>query len=217
MKANLILLSWLCAGCALPRQIHFSGSPSLEAARGHLDDGEYYQARKAAERFLKDHPADKDASALLQDILIREAARRREILATKPLEEWSRDERDAEIETWMERAKSLLEIQEYEQALLSAEHVFLYDPENQRASRLIDEINHRALRDGARQIQMQRSSLEIEKRGLLEEYRRRLKAAREAGRVGAAKMAAERILLLNPEDKEALEAIERADPPGGGK
>ena len=52
---------------------------------------------------------------------------------------------------------------------------------------------------------------------LAEEYRRRLKAAREAGRVGAAKMAAERILLLNPEDKEALEAIERADPPGGGK
>ena len=176
----------------------------LSDAIEYLKAGEYYEAREQVDSVLDSIPDDKDAQKLMAEIIDAEIARQKDALETKTREDLTTEEKERMIRTWMERSDGLLRAKQYEQALLAAERVFIYDPDNIKASRLIDEIRNSALAEGkhASLIMQRRYEEEIEIR--VERYREQAQVWKEEGRLGAAKMAVQKILLLEPKDRNAV-------------
>jgi len=203
-------LTWLLVGCKA--LTHGSGpmesSLLLHRANDHLEAGEYFEARKWAKKALTQEPEDAEAQKLMAKILEQEISRHKSIFDGKALEEFSSEENQMEIRTWLERSESRLAVRQYDQALLAAEKVFLYDSDNLQASMLIDKIRAQAYRDGKREglilDEMRRD--EISER--VARYRRQAREGIEKGQWGYASLAVNKIRILSPEDPVAL-ALEK--------
>ena len=182
---------------------------SLAEAREMAEAGELYEAKKFTTKFIQQHPTDSEAQELMAQILDKEISRQKEIFETKPIEEFTSQEKSNEIQTWLERAQALLQLKQYDQALLAAEKVFQYDAENAKASRLIDDIRAHAYKEGKKDslVVSQMVHGEIEER--VEQYRKQAEDWIEKGQWGAARLAVEKILLLEPEDRDALKLQEK--------
>lgn len=180
-------------------------SQTVEEARKDLEDGDLYQARKKIQKLLKKNPSDTEAQRLMAEIIDQEIARHKEVFENNAPEELPRDAKQEEIRTWLERGKTLMELKRYEEALLATERVFAYDPQNMQASRLSDEIRSRAVKAGKQQMLIER---EIYKEQVTEKVGSYTKKARfwiNQNRWGAAKLAVDKTLLLQPFNKEALQ------------
>ena len=200
----------LWVGCsALPRSGTTGNRSELVVAQKYFDAGELFRARKTVEKFLKKRPVDASAQTLMAQIIDREIVRRKELFDQKTLEEFTPDEKAEEIRTWLERAQALLTVHQYDEAVLAAEKVFLIAPENQEASRLMDEINRRARKEGVKEMRVADEAREGEIQSRLAHYRRQAKKWMGEGKWGAARLAVEKILLLAPEDREALALHQR--------
>ena len=191
-------------GCTALSNSGGQGDNRLAQARSLLESGELYRARKAAEEVLKRKPTHGDAQQLMARIIDREIARHKEIFQTKTIEEFTPEEKDSEVRTWLERARALSAAGQYEEAILAAEKVFLYDPENQEASGVLDEIKQSAGKQGQKENLLVDAIREGEIQGRLERYRQQARTWVAQGKWGAARLAVEKILLLEPEDPEAL-------------
>ena len=206
----MIVLAGILMGCRAASKHMLAESAaksSVEGAREAMLVGEYYRERKMAVELLKQHPEDPETERLMAEILDQEISREKEILKPIAEEELSDNQRADESKIWTDRAEAFLKIGYYEQALLAAERVFLYDSENVRASQLIDEIRRSAKQEG----KSQKLELMNEKRSEIHErvaiYREQARAWIREKRWGAAKLTVEKILLLIPEDAEALEML----------
>lgn len=202
-----IVITGLIAGCSSASQHVSLPSPgkTLKAEAEELfRAGQWYQARKVTETILRQDPENTEAQRLMADILENEIVQHREILEPAAREEFSREETKAEIKTWLERAEALRQLGQYDEALLAAEKVFLYDPSHEEASRLIDEIREEAYRTGKNEKTFLNEMAHEEIRDRVSNYRLQARQWMDEGRWGAAKLALEKVLLLEPEDPEAL-------------
>ncbi len=135
----------------------------------------------------------------------------------KSREELTPQEISLEVKTWLERSRGFLEGNRFDEALQAAEQAFLFDPENLEASRLVDEIKLKAREEGAEESVFLQQLYQEEIEGRIRHYSEEADAWMKAGRWGAARMAVEKILFLDPDNFEGqrllavLEARKKSD------
>ena len=105
----------------------------------------------------------------------------------------------------IERSRTFLGLREYEEALNAAEKIFSYDPLNSEASALIDEIRQSALKDGKAEVLVRNKMAKDEGDERIGIYLVQARTALAKNRMGEARLTVDKILLLEPENKEALE------------
>jgi hypothetical protein len=201
-----LLVIVLLAGCsALSHEVKGRhGIPPLIEAKERMEAGELYRARKLTEKELAKQPNNLEANNLMAQIIDAELARYKELFDTKAIEELEPDEKDIAVDTWLERSRTLLQSKLYEEALLAAEKVFLYDAENTKASQLIDDIRAQAVKDGKQEILVRNEMVRSEIRDRVMQYRKQAREAIQQKQWGRAKFATQKLLLLEPEDEEGL-------------
>lgn len=180
-----------------------SSKTSIEQAEKYYQNHEYYQARRMIQQILEEQPENLEAQNLMGKILDAEVERQKKQLTPQAVEEMNSSEKDIQIKTWLERSRALFQRREYDLALFAAEKVFLYDANNLEASKLIDDIKAQALKEGKADVLFLNKMYEEEISERLEKYRDQAQAFAAKGYFGRAKFMAEKILLLEPEDKEA--------------
>ena len=181
----------------------------LEQARQFLAEGEIYQAKRNVRRVLDEAPDNETAWLLMAEIIDYEIARQIETETTKLVGEYTDQERADAIKTWLERSQALLEIQEYDQAMLAAEKVFIFDPENIKASQLIDQIRKKAIEQGKGENLAIRRIYQAEIDARVYTYLDQAEEWINSGRWGAARLAIEKVLLLDPENRKALKLYKK--------
>lgn len=174
-----------------------------------LNEGRYYQAKKLTREFLEDHPENEQAQALMAKILEQEIAAQKEVFQSRIPEELSDSDKDDQIRTWLERASSLLRQKQYSQAMAAAEEVFTLDPENVKASKLVDAIRTEALNGQVGDKKFLKEMREDELSVRAERYKRDAEAFLAKGQFGAAELSIKKVLLIFPEDKEANQIYQR--------
>ena len=200
-----LILMFLLVGCqALSQKLLPIGVPSLELAMEHLASEEYYQARKATEQILEKDPENEEARDLMVKIIEEEIARHKELFETSTIEEFTDDEKSTEIETWLERSRFLFEVGRYDQALSAAEKVFLFDSQNGEASRLMDEIRSKAIQEGRHSALIHSELVQTEIKDRVERYQTQANEAFSEGRLGEARFAVDKLLLIDPENESGL-------------
>ena len=192
-------------GCAMLSSSSFMDSKAeLQKAKKYADQGEYYRARKTAKAVLQKDPDNREAKQLMADVINQEVAQYKELFESKVPEELTGDQQSSEVQTLLERSRSLLEIGEYDEAPTAAEKVFSYEPENAEASRLMDQIRKSALKDGQAEVLVRNKMARDESHEKVGGYLLQAREALQAGRVGTARLALDKTLLLDPENEEAL-------------
>ncbi|OQA57210.1 MAG: hypothetical protein BWY42_00656 [Candidatus Omnitrophica bacterium ADurb.Bin277] len=176
----------------------------LQRAERYYNDREYYLARQTTLEILAEDPSDMEAQRLMGKILDAEIERQKEQVFPLAAEEMNRDERSAQAKTWIERSKALLERGEYDLALFAAEKVFIYESDNSQASDVIDQIKERAIKEGKADMLFLNKIYEEEISDRLDRYRGEAQDFARQGHYGQARFSVEKILLLEPEDPQAL-------------
>lgn len=176
----------------------------LAQAEKCYDSHEYYNARRLTQEALEKDPKDPQAIKLMGKILDKEIERQREHLLPQAVEEMGPDEKQNEIKTWLERSRALFAGKQYDLALFAAEKVFLYDGENNAASELIDQIKAKALKEGKAETLFIHKMYKEEIVDRLQQYRQQAEDFVAKGQFGQARFTVEKVLLLEPEDPQAL-------------
>lgn len=204
-----LTMACLLVGCkALPTQESSSDNPpSLAEAQKMFEAGEIYRAKRLTHAFLEAHPDNADGTQLMARILDEEITRYKEAFESTAPEELTETEQEEQIKTWLERGKLLLEVREYDEAALAVENVFLYDSQHAEASALMDQIKNYAMRQGKREASDYSEIVHTEVEGRLSRYKKQARDWAEEGKWGAARLAVEKILMLAPDDEEALELL----------
>ncbi len=212
MKPVTLLMILLATGG--PLRAAWAGHPTrldqlLQDAEMLLKEGDLYEAKNNVRQVLEKEPAHERAWMLMAEIIDEEIARQRETETSKLILEYTDREKEDAIKTWLERSRSYLEIGAHEQAMLAAEKVFLYDAQNLQASELIDQIRQSAIKAGKGERlaleRIYRAEVDTRVQVYLEQAENWLREGRE----GAARLALEKTLLLDPENKTALRMYER--------
>lgn len=202
----LMILSLLMMTQAQPAEAFWGKKKEqpMERAEKYYDNREYYHAREATFEILAENPDHEEAQVLMGKILDKEIERQKEQVYPMAVEEMNSDERGSEIKTWLERSNALLACKEYDLALFAAEKVFIFDAENRQASELIDRIKDRAIKEGKADVLFLGKMYKEEITERLSLYRDQARALARDGHFGQARFTVEKILLLEPEDPQAL-------------
>lgn len=177
----------------------------MAEAKSELVEGNLYSAKKRLQPVLEKNPDNREAQALMAQILDIEISRHKEAFEEKSREELTQEETSEEIELWLDRAKSLRNLGQYEEALYCAEKVFLFDPSHKRASQLIDEIRNQAIRKGKDDVSWAVRMKQEEMGQRIKYYRQLAEESIQRGQWGMARLSVEKLLLLSPEDAEGLQ------------
>ena len=129
------------------------------------------------------------------------------LLEKKLPEELTRQERKLQVKTWLERGQAFLRENQFDEALLAAEQVFRLDPENPEASRLTDEIKGKARSQGREESLFLQDLYQQEVKARIEQYREEAEEHLRTDQLGAARLAIEKILLLEPKDAQAQKLL----------
>lgn len=122
-----------------------------------------------------------------------------------PPEELSEREKSQQIKTLFERSQGFLERGQFDGALTAVEEVFVLDPENREASRRVDEIKEKARRQGAEESTFLKGLYQVEIESRIHRYVREAETHLGRGRREAARVAIEKIFLLDSENQRAQE------------
>lgn len=120
----------------------------------------------------------------------------------KSPEEWSPAEKSKQIKTWLERSRGYLEKSQFDEALREAEQIFRIEADHLEASRLVDEIKEKARGRGEEEGLFLQGVYQEEIKERVGRYAGEAETHLRAGRLGAARMAVEKLLLLDPENRE---------------
>jgi len=181
----------------------------LDQAEEFYNKHEYYNARCAAQRALKEDPKNSRAAKLMANILDKEIERQKEHLLPQAVEEMSVSDKQDQVKTWLERSRTLFNANQYDLALFAAEKVFLYDPNSDSASELIDQIKAKALKEGKADTLFIHKMYKNEIADRLDQYRTQAEDLAAQGQWGQAQFTAEKILMLEPEDPKALAILQK--------
>ncbi len=198
-----------CATGAKAPAIPRDRNEALAQANKFYADHEYYNAKSSLKQVLDKNPQDPVASKMMADILDKEIERQKEHLLPRAAEEMDDDEKQNEIKTWMERSRALFAAKQYDLALFAAEKVFLYDGESAIASELIDQIKAKALKEGKAETLFVHKMYKEEISDRLQQYRQQAEDLVTKGQFGQARFTVEKVLLLEPEDPQALTLYQR--------
>lgn len=177
---------------------------SLMEAKVYLAEQDYEKAEKVTRQVLQKSNGNEEAEKLMAQIVEEQGRRVHSESPAKHAEEMSLEERKLEVERWMERSESFLALGQYEEAVASAEKVFLYEPNCPQASRLIDKIYKKALKQGRKDFMVLEQSAQDEIKMRIKNYKRQAKRHLSQGQGGHARVAVEKILMLDPSDPDAL-------------
>lgn len=186
----------------------------LKIAERELRKGKIFEARRLAVEVLEMHPGNEKAEKLIAQTIDRQVTQQKLVVAPPLPEETSSLQRRLHTKTLLERSRSLLEQGELEEALRNAEEVFRYDAGNTEASHLIDNIRERAKKE-AREEQLFLEQLyqeEIDAR--IKRYLEEAKYSMDRKKWGPARLALEKVLLLEPthrEGKQLLSLLEQRE------
>ena len=210
-SATWFVIAVILTGCqSLPAGSDWNKVVKPEERAQHLmAAGELYRARKIAQHLVTEDPANSDAQHLMAEIINREISRHKDLLDPKAVEEYDKQERNAEVQTWLERSRAYLALKQYEQAFLAAEKVFLYDAFNKHASSLIDEIRAKAVKEGKQGFGIQDRVVQEEIRERIHRYKKQAEKGLEQERWGSTRLAVEKMLILEPNNPYALKIQER--------
>lgn len=174
-----------------------------------LDQGQFYQAKKLTREFLADNPDSVKAQQLMAEILEKEIAAQKQAFSERVPEEYDVQDKDDQIRTWLERAESFLRDKRYAEAMQSAEQVFTLDPDNAKASSLVDRIRGEALTGQVADKEFLKEMRHDELLLRAERYKNEAAAYLENGQLGAAELSIKKVLLIFPDDKEANQIYQR--------
>jgi Tfp pilus assembly protein PilF len=183
----------------------------MKRAERALREDKIFEARRLATEALALNPKDLRTQALMAKILDREIVREKTLSPDKLPEELTAQEKKLQIKTWLERSQGFLQVNEFDQALLASEQVFRLDPGNPDASRLIDEIKAKARAQGKEEGLFLQDLYQQEIETRIKRYGEEAKAWFEANRSGAARLAAEKVLILDPKNAEAQKLLALLD------
>ncbi len=178
----------------------------LDEARMAYQKGEYYKARVQVQSILAKDPENTAAQQLMGDVLDKEIARQKEavMVSANGEDEKSDDVNQVEVKNWIERSKTLQHQGQYDLALFAAEKVFIYDANNREASLLIDDIKEEAVKNGKAETLFLSKMYKEEIGERVKKYRSEAQEMVHEGKSEQAKFTLQKILLLEPEDPEAL-------------
>lgn len=185
-----------------------SSNQILQEAKDLAEQGAIYQAKEKVRLILEKNPEDVEGNHLMAELIELEIERQIEMETQKVPEEYTKQEKQDAIKTWLERSASYLEIKQYDEALLAAEKVFLYDPNSIEASTLVDRIRQKAIREGKGESLFLKQMYQKEMHEKINLYLEQAHTWLSQGRTGAAQLALEKTLLLDPENPEALRLYE---------
>lgn len=175
----------------------------IERASQALIQGDLRTAREQMEGYLAQNPGELKAQVLMAKIIQAEVARD-EKNKRKAVEEMNPEELNNEVRTWLERGRTLLSAKQYEQAMWAVEKVFIYDPGNLEASFLIDDIRKNAKVKIGEDDFADLRVIQREIQDRVNRYRQEAGQAIAAHQWGKARLTVQKILLLVPEDPQAL-------------
>ena len=199
---SLIAAVLLTVSCSASRtQAPLSYEARLKRAEVALKGEKILEARKWAGEALTLKPERLEGQKLMAKILDREIAREKSLSRRDTLEELSSQEKRLQVKTWLERAQGFLEINQFDEALLAAEQVFLLDPENPEASRWVDEIKDKARKQGQEESLFLKDLYTQEIHLRIQRYTQQAETWLREGRWGAARLAIEKILFLDPKNR----------------
>lgn len=181
----------------------------LLEARIYLAGGDVQKAKTMTQGVLREDASDSEAQSLLREIMDQEIAADAPAASLKVTEELSAEEKQLEIDRWMERARTLLSLHQYDEAALAVEKVFIYEPEHLAASRLMDEIRLHAMKEGNQEINAFKKETQDEVHDRIHYYETQADEWMRKEQFGAARLAAEKILILDPVNSKALNLKEQ--------
>ena len=199
-----LLLLALASGCSTPRPPRpLAYEEKMKRAGVALKEDRIFEARSWVTQALGERPKSQRAQDLMARVIDREIAREKTLDLGKSPEELTDGEKKLQIKTWLERSQGFLEVNELDQALLAAEQIFQLDPDNLEASRQVDQIKQKARHLGKREDQFLQDLYEDEVQNRIERYQAQAEEWIQENRLGAARLAVEKILILEPGNKEA--------------
>ena len=205
----VVLSIFLIAGCRSNKaQAPLSYKAAVGNAQEALGGGSVAEAKKWAGKAMEMKPESLEAQKLMAKAINRETASEKYLTGnpspalTQPTEELDSREKEIQTKTWLERSRAFLEINQFEDALLAAERVFQFDPENSEASRLIDEIKEKARKQGKEDSLFLQSLYQEEVEKRIQRYTKQAESWLQDKKWGAARLAIEKILLLDPENEK---------------
>lgn len=183
----------------------------LASTKSDLDDAEkafrrkeYFKARRMTEKVLKQEPSNERALRLKQQVNAAEQELRDRILGTpRVAEEMSSEDQKELAQIWLDKARLFADMKQYDKAVEAAEQVFVHDPSNKEASGFIDQVKKAAYQQGQGDVQTIKSMMHDEISERIKLYKDEAVESLNREQLGPAQMAVRKILLLDPEDKEA--------------
>ena len=207
-----MVLALLVSGCQALSQntdLNVQQDGLTELAADAYAEGEFYRAKKLVQKALEANPDDADAESLMVEILSAEISRQKAAFSDRVPEEFSESDNEDLARTWNERAEMFLTAERYTEALEAAEKVFIYEPENIRASELIDKIRGQARSEGKEEMLVKQGMYRDEINERISRYIRQAGEQFADGRWAQAKLSVEKALLLAPENIEAKRLYQR--------
>lgn len=183
----------------------------MNRAERALKEDRIFEAKRWTLEALETKPHNLEAQKLMAKVLDREIVREKSLPQNKSPEEFNAQEKKLQIKTWLERSEGFLQVHEFDQALLSAEQVFQLDPGNLEASQMVDGIKAKARAEGKEESLFLQDLYEEEIQTRIRRYHEQAQTWLKANRLGAARLAVEKILLLDPKDREAHKLIAQLD------
>ncbi len=180
-------------------------SEAIENIREIAADGQFFKAVQLSEKLSKRYPEDLAVLVLKSEIQDAQARRHAELMQASPLrqEAFEKNSKD-DVQTLLERAEAHFQAGRYSDASENAQKVFQLDPDNARASRLLDRVAKQLLDHNNTERAAIRQVAREEVTERIEQYRDRAKAAIEQKHWGEARFALQKVLILSPSDPEAL-------------
>ena len=173
----------------------------MKRAELALQKDNSFEARKWAVEALETKPNYPKAQALMAQVIEREV-RNEKSLAQAPdiLEELNSEQKSLQIKTWLERSRGFLEINQFEEAARAVEQVFLLDPDNLEASRLIDQIKDKATKEGHEEDLFLQDLYQKEINARMIRYGQQAENLIQQKKWGEARFVVEKILMLDPKN-----------------
>ncbi len=202
---SVITVAILTNGCSSTpsSSTPLSYETQMKQAETALRENRVFEAKKRVSQVLQTKPQEKRAQALMARIIERELIREKALTPLPVSDEPQTSEKAQNIRTWLERSRGFLEINQFEEALWCAEQIFLLDPENREASRLVDQIKQKAQSQGRDEELFLGELYKQEISTRIQQYLRQAETSIREKKWATVRFAIEKVLILDPQNAKA--------------
>lgn len=208
----LLMISTLSGVC-------FAGADSYKAkmkrAKAAFEQGDVFEAQRWTQEALEMKPGDPQAQSLMAKIFDKQIEQ--DIILSQQdeaPEELPADDKKLKVKTLLERSNTLLQMNLLKEANDTAEQALQLDPDNLEASRLLDTIKETAQKQGREESLFLQQLYEEETHSRIESYTEQAESWIAQKKWGAARIALEKVLVLDPDNKRAKKLLDHVDKQG---